>query len=96
VVGPVILFICYHLFTSHQGGFQQTAEQMIVLLPALQRLLPLTLIDTHHPLTRRPNLVVQRTDICLPLPHDGVRPICSGTCMSSYMQSFHSTSLIIR
>jgi len=55
VCGRPSHFIYDHLFTSIQGGSQQTAASM-------QRLLPVTLIHTPRPLTRWPNLVVQRRD----------------------------------
>jgi len=82
-------FIYGHLFTSIQGGFQQTAEPMVRL----------TACCLSHSFTRTVRLHAGQTsscsaDIYLPLHDDGVRPICSVTCMSAYMQSFHSTSLI--
>jgi hypothetical protein len=83
-------FIYGHLFTSIQGGFQQIAEPMVMSY----RLLPVT--HSHSPSAYTPGKPRRpaQTDISLPLHHDGVRPICSATRMSAYMQSFHSTSLI--
>jgi hypothetical protein len=78
VCGSPSHFIYGHLFTSIQGGFQQAAEPVVISY----RLLPVALIDTHRPLTRRPNLVVQRSDIHLSpsSPMECGRFACRRTC----------------